>query len=99
MAGRTTVPEKESVEELAKHDSTMVFFLSAGDIKGLTDKLLAAGRRDDTPCALVYKATWPEEKKFVCTLSELDAIAKANDIKKTALIIVGDVVAPVGYEK
>ena len=99
MEGRTPVPEKESVEELAKHDSTMVFFLSAGDMEGLANKLMNAGRSKDTPCAIVYKATWPEERTFVTTLENLAKVAKENDITKTALIIVGDVVCPKGYDK
>ena len=99
MEGRTPVPERESVKELAAHGSTMVFFLSAGDIKGLADKLIEAGRGKDTPCAIVYKATWPDEKKFVTTLENLPEVARENDITKTALIIVGDVVAPGEYDR
>ncbi len=90
MPGRTPVPEKEP---------TMVFFLSAGDIRSLVDKLLKDGRDKDTPCAIVYKATWPDEKKFVTTLDKLARVAEENGITKTALIIVGDVVAPRQYDK
>ena len=99
MEGRTKVPPKESVEELARHDSTMVFFLSAGDIKGLTDRLIKAGRPGSTPCAVVYKATWPDEKKIVSTLSDIAELAQKEEISKTALIIVGDVVKSSEYEK
>lgn len=99
MEGRTKVPPKESVEELASHDSTMVFFLSAGDIKGLTDRLIKAGRPGNTPCAVVYKATWPDEKKIVSTLSDIAELARKEGISKTALIIVGDVVKSSEYEK
>lgn len=99
MEGRTKVPPKESVEELASHDSTMVFFLSAGDIKGLTDRLIKAGRPGDTPCAVVYKATWPDEKKIVSTLSDIAELAQKEGISKTTLIIVGDVVKSSEYEK
>lgn len=99
MEGRTKVPPKEAVEELASHDSTMVFFLSAGDIKGLTDRLIKAGRPGNTPCAVVYKATWPDEKKIVSTLSDIAELAQKEGISKTALIIVGDVVKSSEYEK
>ncbi len=99
MGGRTLVPEKESLESLSAHEATMVFFLSAGDIKKLSDRLIAAGRSGDTPCAIVYKATWPDEKKFRCTLKTLPDVAGENGIDKTALIIVGDVVEPSGYER
>ena len=99
MEGRTRVPEKESVEALSSHEATMVFFLSAGDIEGLCARLIASGRRADTPCALVYKATWQDEKKFVSTLEKIPDIAREQGINKTALIIVGDVVSTRNYEK
>ena len=90
MPGRTPVPDKEP---------TMVFFLSAGNIDGLVKELLEAGRSKDTPCAIVYKATWPDEEKYVTTLENLAFVAEQHNITKTALIIVGDVVAPKGYDK
>ena len=97
--GRTKVPERESVEELAKHGATMVFFLSAADSKRLSDRLLTAGVSENTPCAVVYKATWPEEMKFTCTLRELPSEMEKYGICKTALIIVGQEAAQSGYEK
>ena len=98
MEGRTKVPEKESVEALASHGATMVFFLSAGDTERLSKKLMAGGVDGDTPCAIVYKATWPDEKKLICRLKELPDKAKEYGITKTALIIVGNSVAQSGYE-
>ncbi len=99
MEGRTPVPEKESVEALASHGATMVFFLSSGDTKRLQERLINSGVSGDTPCGVVYKATWDDEKKFVCTLETLDKNVKANGIHKTALIIVGDAVGQSGYER
>ena len=99
MEGRTPVPEGESVEALSSHGATMVFFLSTGEIDRLVNKLEAAGMSLDTPCAIVYKATWDDEKKFICTLDTLTKTAADNDIHKTALIIVGKTVAQTGYEK
>lgn len=99
MEGRTKVPEKESVEALSSHEATMVFFLSAGDIEGLCKRLIDSGRGKDTPCAIVYKATWEDEKKFISTLEKLPELAKKEGITKTALIIVGDVVNASNYEK
>ena len=99
MDGRTAVPEKESLEALSAHEATMVFFLSAGDVKKLSERLILAGRSGDTPCAIVYKATWPDEKKCRCSLKTLPDVARENGIEKTALIIVGDVVEPLKYEK
>ncbi|MBR1441162.1 MAG: precorrin-4 C(11)-methyltransferase [Lachnospiraceae bacterium] len=99
MEGRTPVPEEESVEALAKHGATMVFFLSSFDTKGLSERLMKAGVSPEMPCAIVYKATWEDEKKFVCALKDLHETAEKHKIKKTALIIVGKTVAQSGYEK
>jgi len=92
MAGRTGVPAKESIESLAAHQATMVIFLSTGMLEELAERLVAGGYDEETPAAIVYKATWPDEKKFVCTIKTLARTAKENNITKTALIIVGDVI-------
>lgn len=92
MAGRTGVPAKESIESLAAHRATMVIFLSTGMLDELAERLVAGGYDEETPAAIVYKATWPDEKKFVCTIKTLARTAKENNISKTALIIVGDVI-------
>ena len=60
-AGRTPVPERESIRALAAHHATMVLFLSTSLTKQLQADLLAGGYEADTPAAVVYKATWPEE--------------------------------------
>ena len=78
MDGRTPVPEKESIEALAAHGATMVFFLSSFDTKGLSERLINAGISPKTPCALVYKATWEDEKSFVCSLEDLHETAVKN---------------------
>lgn len=99
MAGRTPVPEKESIESFAAHQATMVLFLSTGMLEELAERLVEGGYTVDTPAAIVYKATWKDEKKFICTVGTLAETAKAHDITKTALIIVGDVVAHSYYER
>ena len=99
MAGRTPVPEKESIESFSAHQATMVLFLSTGMLKELAKRLVEGGYTVDTPAAIVYKATWKDEKKFICTVGTLAETAKAHDITKTALIIVGDVVAHSHYER
>ena len=91
MAGRTPVPERESIEKFAAHGSTMVIFLSAGMTGELSEELVKGGYPGDTPAAIVYKATWPDEKVCRCTVSTLEQTAKANRITKTALIVVGNV--------
>ena len=90
MEGRTPVPEKEKIRALAAHQSTMVLFLSAGLLEGLQRELLAGGYAPDTPAAIVYKATWPDEKTLRCRVDQLAETAKANGVSKTALILVGE---------
>lgn len=99
MAGRTPVPEKEEIARLAAHEATMVIFLSTGMLEQLGERLLAGGYRENTPAAIVYKATWPDEKSYLCTVGTLAQCAKEHDIRKTALIIVGDTVAQAGYRR
>ena len=90
MAGRTPVPEREQIRSLAAHQATMVVFLSAGMTKKLSEELIAGGYGPDTPAAIVYKASWPDEKVCRCTVGTLEDTAKANGISKTALITVGN---------
>ncbi len=97
MAGRTQVPEKESISSFAAHRATMVIFLSTGLLKELSEQLIEGGYPKDTPAAIVYKATWADEKKFICTIEALEQTARDNQITKTALIIVGDVISPTDY--
>ena len=89
MAGRTPVPEKESIRSFAAHDCTMVIFLSTGLLEEVSAELMEGGYAADAPAAIVYKATWPEEKVVHCTVSTLAQTAKENEITKTALILVG----------
>lgn len=93
MEGRTAVPKKESIESFAAHQATMVLFLSSGMLEELSKRLIAGGYAPDTPAAICYKATWPDEKKILCTVQTLAERAREEGIKKTALILVGDVVA------
>ena len=89
-AGRTPVPERESIRSLAAHQSTMVLFLSTSLTDKLQAELLAGGYSADTPVAVVYKATWPDEKIFRCTVGTLHKTVTENGLTKTALIIVGN---------
>lgn len=99
MAGRTPVPEKESIEAFSAHGATMVIFLSAGLLYELEKRLIAGGYSADTPAAIVYKASWPDEKKIICTVGTLNESAKEAGIAKTALIIVGNTVSQTNYQK
>ena len=96
-AGRTEMPEKESIKSFAAHHATMVLFLSAGLLPQAVSDLIEGGYSEDTPAAIVYRATWPDEKKIRCTVGTLEAAAKEAGITKTALILVGDVIAPSAY--
>ncbi|MFA9422581.1 MAG: precorrin-4 C(11)-methyltransferase [Sedimentibacter sp.] len=89
MEGRTPVPKRESIRSFAAHKATMVLFLSSGLTEELSKELIAGGYEPETPVAVVYKATWPDEKIFKCTISTLPEIMKENNIIKTALILVG----------
>lgn len=99
MAGRTPVPDRESIGKFASHGSTMVIFLSAGMTGELSEELMKGGYPGDTPAAIVYKATWPDEKVVRCTVAALKETADREGIHKTALIVVGNTVAQTGYER
>lgn len=89
-AGRTPVPERQSIASLAAHQATMVLFLSTSLTEKLQAELLAGGYPGETPVAVVYKATWPEEKIFRCTVNTLHKTVTENGLTKTSLIIVGN---------
>ena len=99
MAGRTPVPEREEIATFAAHHCTMVVFLSTGLLEQLSERLIAGGYTADTPAAIVYKATWEDEKAFICTVGTLARTAKENNITKTALMIIGDVVTHSHYNR
>ncbi len=89
MEGRTPVPEKEKIRSLAAHGSTMVMYLSTGLVQDLQKELIEGGYPPNTPAAIVYKASWPDEKVFRCPLEKLAETAEKNGLTKLALILVG----------
>ena len=89
MAGKTPVPERESIKSFATHHATMVIFLSAGLTEDLQTELLAGGYELETSAAIVYKASWPDEKTVRCTVGTLHAAAMESGISNHALIAVG----------
>ncbi|WP_210412183.1 precorrin-4 C(11)-methyltransferase [Thermosulfuriphilus ammonigenes] len=93
-SGRTPVPEKESLKELSAHQATMVLFLSASLIDKVTKELIEGGYPPETPAACVYRVGWPEEKIIRAPLKELARAVKEADIRKQALIFVGQVLEP-----
>ena len=96
--GRTPVPEAESIRKLAVSQSTMVIFLGAPHIARVVDELQIGGYSKDTPCQVVYKATWPEQKIVKGNLEDIVEKVKAQDITETALIFVGNVLDPKAYD-
>ena len=96
---RTPVPERESIAELARHGATMAFYLSVHLIGDVVKELLKGGvYTEKTPAAVVYRATWEDEKIIKGTLGDIAKKTKDEKIIKTALIIVGEVIAPAKYE-
>jgi precorrin-4/cobalt-precorrin-4 C11-methyltransferase len=96
--GRTPVPELEKIRLLAAHKATMALFLSAGLLETVSSDLIAGGYGPETPAAIVYKASWPEERIARCTVAELTKTAADNNITKTALVCVGDFLGGGAYE-
>ena len=90
MAGRTAVPEKESIRSLAAHRATMCMYLSTGLTKELQEQLLEGGYPGSTPVAVVFKASWPDEHIYHCTVDTLHKTVTENNLTRTSLIIVGD---------
>ena len=99
MEGRTAVPPKESIESFATHQASMAIYLSTGLLDELSGRLIAGGYSAETPAALVYKATWPEEEAYVCTVATLAETAREHGITKTAIVLVGDVITHQHYRK
>lgn len=91
MEGRTPVPDKQKIADYAAHQATMVIFLSASLTEGLQKELMDGGYDGDTPAAIVYKASWPDEKVYPCTVATLAETARQHGVSKTALIVVGRV--------
>ena len=89
-AGRTPVPDRESIRSFARHRCSMVLFLSTSLAESVQQELIEGGYSPETPAAIVYKATWPEEKIFRCTLATLADTVKGNGLTKTSLIVIGD---------
>ena len=91
QAGRTPVPEKEELKKLAAHQATMLIFLSVGLIEKVVEELLQGGYPDNTPAAVVEKASWPDQRILRGDLSSIAEQVEQAGIKKTAIIAVGKV--------
>lgn len=99
MEGRTAVPEKENIRLLAAHQASMAVYLSAGALEALSEELIEGGYTPETPAAIVYKATWPQERVIRCMVGDLAPAARAEGIDRSAIVLVGEAVAPSAYER
>ena len=99
LEGRTGVPERESMAALARHRASMAIYLSAGMTDRLSMELIRGGYPHETPAAIVYKATWDDEKCLICTVGTLHETAVRENITKTATVLVGDAVAHHSYSR
>lgn len=95
---RTKVPKQERVSELAKHNATMIFYLSVHLLGDIVKEALAGGYKKSTPVAVVYRASWKDQKIITGTLSDITKKVRDEKITRTAIIIIGDVVKPTSYE-
>lgn len=99
MEGRTPVPEREKLRSLAAHGATMILFLSTGLLDSVSAELIAGGCAAETPAAIVYKATWSDERRIRCTVGTLAEAARAENIRKTAIVLIGEVLNPRQYRR
>lgn len=90
LEGKTPVPEKERLKDLASHETTMVIFLSISMIDRVKNELISGGYPEETPVVVVYRASWPDERIIRGTLKDITDKVKKAGIKKTALIMVGE---------
>ncbi|MDO4796760.1 MAG: precorrin-4 C(11)-methyltransferase [Coriobacteriales bacterium] len=96
MEGRTPVPARERLRELAGHGCTMALFLSAGLLEGVQDELVRGGYDPSAPAAIVVRASWPDEAVYRCTVGTLARCGREHGVARSALVLVGDVLGPGG---
>lgn len=90
LEGRTPVPPKEKLALLASHEATMCIFLSVHMLDNVVAELISGGYTNDTPVAIVQKASWPDQKIMRGTLKTIAGIVKGAGVDRTAMIVVGD---------
>ena len=95
---RTKVPKEEQISELAKHKSTMIFYLSVHLLSDIVKEAIKGGYPKTTPAAVVYRASWPDQKIIIGTLEDITKKVWAEKITRTAIVIIGDVIQPKSYE-
>ena len=98
VESRTKVPKREKISELAKHKATLIFYLSIHLISNLVTEAIAGGYKKSTPLAVVYRASWDDQKIVKGTLENIAKKIKEEKITRTAIVIIGDVINPESYE-
>ena len=93
----TAMPPGEDLQTLSAPGATLVLHLAAAQIDAIVPQLLAGGYRPETPCAVVAFASWPQETVLRCTLAEVAEQIHDHEVTRTAVIIVGDVLAAEGF--
>lgn len=99
VEGKTPMPDRESIKELAKIGATMAVYLSAGLVKKLRDELLAGGYREDTPVAVCHRISWKDQKIFITNVGNMVSCVDEHELKLTTLFLVGDVIGSVQFDK
>ena len=95
---RTKVPKREKISELAKHNATMIFYLSVHLLSDITKQAIEGGYKKSTPVAVVYRASWPDQKIILGTLDNISKKIRDEKITRTSIVIIGDIVKPKSYE-
>ncbi|WP_027210865.1 precorrin-4 C(11)-methyltransferase [Burkholderia sp. WSM2232] len=95
-ATRTAMPEGEQLADLARHRATMAIHLGVRHLARIVDEL-RPHYGGACPVAVVYRASWPDEEKITGTLDDILGKIQSTQIERTALILVGDVLAAEGF--
>ena len=93
VEGRTGVPAGEELRSFAEHGCTVALFLSCGLLERVREELLAGGIAAQTPAAIVYRASWPDQQIVRCCVDDLPQAAAQAGLNRQAIIVVGDVLA------
>ncbi|SIO69596.1 precorrin-4 C11-methyltransferase /precorrin-2 C20-methyltransferase [Burkholderia sp. GAS332] len=96
FASKTTMPEGEQLADLARHRATMAIHLGVRHLARIVDEL-RPHYGGDCPIAVIYRASWPDEEKFTGTLDDIVGKVQSTPIERTALILVGQVLAAEGF--
>ena len=98
IESRTKVPKREKISELAKHKATLIFYLSVHLLSNLVKEAILGGYKKTTPVAVVYRASWDDQKIIKGTLKDITKKIQNEKITRTAIVIISDVIEPESYE-